>query len=876
MTMNKKMIRRVGGLALVALAAVLSACGGGGSDAGCSVFSTSCTTTTTTTTGGGTDPTSAAGTVALSLSADSLTSSAPVTVTALVKNGAGELVAGTVVNFTVANGAATPVPQRVVTDAKGVATTVLQASASGSGGDYVVAVADITSTQTATTRAAFTVVADPNASSAAGSVALSMGNTTISTSLPGTATAFVKKADGKALANTMVTFAVANGSATVSPLRVLTDAQGYASTTLKPVAGASGADYVTATADLPAASAGATSSVTARTPFTVSPSAVSSSSDVAGTMVLRLSNNTISSSSPGTVTALLKNADGTALVDSLVTFGVTNASAGVSPLRVKTNELGEAVTTLQPLAGAVGADYVTASADLPNAATLSTRVVFTVSPTSVQLAGVSANPASLAAYGSSVVSVSVVGASSASPITVNFSSSCVAAGRAVLSPSSVTVTGSTASTTYQDKGCSTTDLISAVISGTAQQRQINLAVAGPVAQALEFVAASPDKICLAGSGCEVSSVVSFRLKDQNNSPVAGREVSFSLDIPNVATISPTTYKTNEQGIAQVSVTSRTIPSPVRVRADVTLDDGSRLSTVSNVLAINAGLPTQRAFSFSAAAYNPDGWARDGTESDIRVQLTDRFANPVPDGTSISFVAEGASIIPARCTTANGICNVKFVTSNFRPTNGRVTVVAFAQGEESFDDADGDNKYTTGENFTDLGQVFIDKDENGQMAAAGEYHIGEAGNGVWGGNTLVRVSRVFTLSDSSRAPRLFAVNGDGSCSTTVLPYQTLSLTAAGACRLSTRFCMRDANTAADALGGNPVPANATLTLATKAKGGTVSVDASPVTGIWTGPTTHTVTADLDDCTKPLEAGGPIDLTVKMPNGQSYKFDIGVLQ
>jgi hypothetical protein len=121
-----------------------------------------------------------------------------------------------------------------------------------------------------------------------------------------------------------------------------------------------------------------------------------------------------------------------------------------------------------------------------------------------------------------------------------------------------------------------------------------------------------------------------------------------------------------------------------------------------------------------------------------------------------------------------------------------------------------------------------------------------------------------------------VNGDGTCSNTALPYQVLSMTQNNACRLSTRFCMRDANTAADALGGNPVPANATLTLATKAKGGSVSVDASPVTGTWTSPTTHTVTADLDDCTKPLEASGPIDLTVKMPNGQSYKFDIGRLE
>lgn len=865
-----RLLKRIGA---TVLAAALTACGGGGSDAGCSVFSTSCTTTGTGTTTTTTTTTTSASTVTLSLSGESVSAAAPLTVTALVKNSAGDPIAGAVVNFTVTNGGAVPLPQRVVSDAKGQAVTVLQVAAGGTGADFVVATADIVATPavTATARTAFTVVPDPNATSALGSVALSMGNTAISSSAPGTATAQVKTADGKPLANAMVTFVVTNGTATASPVRVLTDAQGAATTTLRPVSGASGADYVTATADVSASAA-----VTARTAFTVSPSSVSSTSGSSGSVVLNLSNNTISASSPGTVSAQVKNASGDPLANTLVTFSVANGTATVLPARVLTDDKGFAATTLLPVAGAVGADYVSATADLSSASTLSTRTTFTVSAVNVVLASMTVSPTSVDAYGASVVTVNVTGASSASPVTVNFSSTCAAAGKAVLSPTSVTVTGATASTTYQDKACASTDRINAVISGTSQQKQVDLAAVPPTAQALEFVSASPEKICLAGSGCEVSSVVSFRLKDQYNNPVAGREVSFSLDIPNVALLSPSTYKTNESGIAQVSVTAKSIPSPVRVRADLTLDNGAKLSTVSNVLAINAGLPTQRAFSFSAAAYNPDGWSRDGTESEIRVQLTDRFANPVPDGTSISFVAEGASVIPARCTTANGICTVKFVTSNFRPANGRITVVAFAQGEESFNDADGDNKYTSGETFTDLGPVFIDKDENGQMAAAGEYHIGEAANGVWGGNTLVRISRVFTLSDSSRAPRLFAVNGDGTCSSTALPYQVLSLTQNNACRLSTRFCMRDANTAADALGGNPVPANATLTLATKAKGGSVAVDASPVTGTWTSPTTHTVTGDLDDCTKPLEAGGPIDLTVKMPNGQSYKFDIGRLE
>lgn len=598
----------------------------------------------------------------------------------------------------------------------------------------------------------------------------------------------------------------------------------------------------------------------------------------AGTVVLSLSSNTISASTPGTVTALVKKADGSPLANAVVTFAVTNNTATVSPLRVITDAQGNASATLQPVAGAVGADYVTAVADVSTAASLTTRTAFTVSAVNVTLGDASASPSTVAAYGASVITVPVVGASSASPVTVTFSSTCAAAGRAVLSPVSVTVTGTAASTTYQDKACGTTDRISASLTGTSQQKQIDLAVAMPTAQALEFVSASPEKICLAGSGCEEASVVKFRLKDQYNNPVAGREVGFALDIPNVAQLSTASYKTNEQGIAEVSVKALTLPGPVRVRAEVVLDGSTRLSTVSNVLAINAGRPTQRAFSFSAEAFNIDGWSRDGVSSLIRVQLSDRFSNPVPDGTSVSFIAEGASVIPARCTTVDGVCNVKFVSSNFRPDNGRVTVAAYAQGEESFDDQNGDNLYTSGEPFGDLGPVFIDKDESRDMAAQGEYIVGDAADKAWSANTLVRShdgTGVFVLSDSSRAPRLFQVV-NGACSgTPFVPQALMPRPTVESCRVSFAVCMRDGNINADAMGGNPIPATSTLAIATSAKGASVKVYGGPIPSTRV-PTLHVIEAQLDDCTKAIEASGAVDLTVKMPAGETYPLTVGTIR
>jgi hypothetical protein len=156
---------------------------------------------------------------------------------------------------------------------------------------------------------------------------------------------------------------------------------------------------------------------------------------------------------------------------------------------------------------------------------------------------------------------------------------------------------------------------------------------------------------------------------------------------------------------------------------------------------------------------------------------------------------------------------------------------------------------------------------------GEYLVGSAPDGVWNGNTYVRTSRLLILSDASQFPRLYAVNGDGSCSSTPLSAFTLDLSAT--CRAATSFCMRDANASADALGGNPIPAASIVAIATNAQGAKVSVDNSPVPSTL-APTRHTVIAERSSCADPITAGGAVDLSVTMPAGQKYTMSIGVLQ
>lgn len=93
---------------------------------------------------------------------------------------------------------------------------------------------------------------------------------------------------------------------------------------------------------------------------------------------------------------------------------------------------------------------------------------------------------------------------------------------------------------------------------------------------------------------------------------------------------------------------------------------------------------------------------------MTVSLADHFNNPVPDGTAVSFTAEGG-VVGASCLTEAGQCSVKFCAASPRPVDGRITILAYALGEETFQDdpsiANTVNRYDPGEQYQDLCEPF---------------------------------------------------------------------------------------------------------------------------------------------------------------------------
>ncbi len=245
-----------------------------------------------------------------------------------------------------------------------------------------------------------------------------------------------------------------------------------------------------------------------------------------------------------------------------------------------------------------------------------------------------------------------------------------------------------------------------------------------------------------GAGRQESSQVIFKVVDTGGNPIGGQTVTFSLSTSlggitltnTTATSDPTT------GQAVVTVNAGTISTPVRVLA-TTVSGTVTLSTQSDQLTITTGIPAQASFSLSAVTLNIEGWTHDGVTTVVTARLADHFSNAVPDGTTVNFIAEGGSVCNplitpclGACNTAAGFCSVTMTSQAIRPLNGRVTVLAFAVGEESFTDIDGDgladlvnsvNGTTEMRDAngvpTDMGEAFLDNNENGirdTVAASG--------------------------------------------------------------------------------------------------------------------------------------------------------------
>ena len=347
----------------------------------------------------------------------------------------------------------------------------------------------------------------------------------------------------------------------------------------------------------------------------------------------------------------------------------------------------------------------------------------TTTTTGLSMSSITLGVSTLSANGTTSVSVTVLdssGVAYTSPVDIDFSSICSASGKASISSPITTVNG-VATSNYLDKGCANTDTITAALaSDTTVKQTASLVVTPPTAGSIQFVSATPASITLkgtGGAGLQETSEVKFRVVDSAGNPLSGTSVDFSLPAgtpPGGVTLLPSSATTDTNGEVSTIVSSGSVPGAVRVLATVA-STGSQ--TQSDQLTITTGVAAQDHFSLSAA-HNIEGWGYDGVTSAISVILSDHFSNPVPDGTTVNFIAEGAQVVGS-CSTKDGACAVTLTSAELRPTNGRVSVLAYGVGEEGFTDTDGDGYVSSNTErvdangaSTDMGETWVDYNENG--------------------------------------------------------------------------------------------------------------------------------------------------------------------
>ncbi|MBI3328802.1 MAG: Ig-like domain-containing protein [Nitrospinae bacterium] len=508
-------------------------------------------------------------------------------------------------------------------------------------------------------------------------------------------TAQVVDAQGNSVANgTVITFTPTLAGTTVTPTTATTT-NGVATATLTAgtVVGTTG---VTASAGTAAVGL-----VSATTSLTVL--------EVAGiTLTAGAPSLVANGSSSTTLTATMLTTTGATAPDGIVvTFTTDKGRFTIAGAK-------SATATTRGGTGAVVVPFLSEdAAKVPNAVgTASIVATINTVAQSTQIALTGAGPPTTIILTADATSISVGGTTAITAQVLDAVGNKVSDGTAVSFTSSLAGTGITPSVTTS-KGVATalfsagTKAGVATVSATSGSATaaISITITPGDAGSLEFVSADPTVVGVRGSALTQKSTITFRARDINGNPVRdGTQVTFTLisGAGGGETIAPTTVGT-VAGLAATILTSGTVAGPVRVQATVTVGTTTLSSSSTNV-SIAGGSPSAAHFGLARQFVNVAGQVFLGIKCSVTALVGDRFGNPVPQDTAVSFETNGGVIGAQGKTDALGIATTTLVTGPPIPfvasspdagtdaRTGFVTVTSVTQGEETFVDSNGNGVF----------------------------------------------------------------------------------------------------------------------------------------------------------------------------------------
>ncbi len=459
----------------------------------------------------------------------------------IVKDSAGAALANVNVAFAVTGGGGSLSATNVMTNAQGQASATLTLGRTAGTNTVTATVTGLTAlgftaTGTAGPASALAIVSGNNQTGVAGST------------LPNPLAVSVKDANGNAVSNVTITFAIAAGGGTVTPLTMATNAQGQAQTSLRlgPLAGA---NTVTA-------------SGTGLTAVTFTASATSAPA----TQLVLTSGNTQTGvagsalTNPFVVTA--RDANNNPVQGVMVTFAVTAGGGTLSATSAATNAQGQASATLT-LGRTAGTNTVTATATGLTAVTFS--ATGTAGPATVLAIASGNNQTALA--GSTLANPLVVAVRDANNnpvanVTITFA---VTAGGGTLTPLTMATNAQgQASTSLRLGNAAGANTVTASATGLTT---VTFSASGTAAPATQLVIASGNnQTGVAGTTLANPLVVTAR--DASGNPVANVTITFAVTAGG-GTVTPASMATNAQGQASTALRLGATPSSNTVTASAT-------------------------------------------------------------------------------------------------------------------------------------------------------------------------------------------------------------------------------------------------------------------------------------------------------------------
>ena len=445
------------------------------------------------------------------------------------------------------------------------------------------------------------------------------------------------------------------------------------------------------------------------------------------------------SSTAAYVKAVVKPATGVAYATKRITLSTDAAVATLAQTSVLTDGTGTAKVRISPVSlTSAAAATVTVLASVENTTGMETvtgTVDYQTSAANVSLGQFTATTGTITALQSTPVSVKALingTAATSGQVSVSFSTLCGSFSPAI----AVSSSDGTVSSVYQSvAGCSGAVTLNAQALGAAT---VTTSVNVTPAQAANLLFDSTSQATIftskATSGVK-QATLKFKVVDANGAPLASQAVNLSLSTTAVnagvtfagGTTNVQTVSTDALGLAAVTVSAGALPTPVVVTAS--LVSVPSLVASSLTLAVTSGVPTQLAASLAGEPLSLEAFNTDGVTSKISFRIADRQGNPVPPSTAVTLVASHGLIQGSCVLNSVSACSVTYVSQGARPTSGRVAVLAYLDGEESFVDANGNNVYDANEEFSDTGTVFRDDNENDTRETSEQLYPGGQVGGV---------------------------------------------------------------------------------------------------------------------------------------------------